>query len=696
MIKKLKLPKGRVSKSFKGRPDALRRMVPILEKKGFTGYLKVIRSDEPGEGYLIMKDGKEVLSLYAAPDGLFRGKGAQPRIREVAMDPGSLIEVHADLDMNALLDSFRTKSGRISRGFGNLKKKLEQLRMVSEASATAEAPPARETIRDLADYLQGDEEEPRGKAKDRKPRAKAKPKTPQGKKGKKGGKGRKKVQPPPQPKTATGPDARAVERPVPATPEEAERQLVEEPGTEEAPPDGVGLEPPLEPRPDLTEDETDGEPERSPKTRAAKRPKKTRRKGRKGRAEPVSDSGILPRFNFDNFLVGDSNRFAHAACKAIAEGAVDPYNPLFLVGTPGLGKTHLLHATGNEFLERDSEAKVRYMTATRFWSEIQSADRDETIAEFRELLRGLDLLLLDDLQDIEERKRVQEELFELFEEFRGQGKPLVMVSDRYPSGMEGVDARLRSRFESGLVVDLRSPDPDIRKAFVVFQLARKEVGFSADLPDFLAERFTVGMRELEGGVNRVLAYAEAMNKPLEVATAKEAMGDHREEAALGKAASAKPARLPDLMPGRCYIFEEPKGETAYKAFAQKVARVRGLLISRTNPRRIRNNYGVEGAEVYWLTDKQGSEERTVEPVLERILHRMESFMVSGGQGIMMLEGLEFLKSSNSFEAVLKFLRRLVDEIAESEFILVLAVNPSTWEERHLRTVEGEVEVVQLE
>ncbi len=100
--------------------------------------------------------------------------------------------------------------------------------------------------------------------------------------------------------------------------------------------------------------------------------------------------------------------------------------------------------------------------------------------------------------------------------------------------------------------------------------------------------------------------------------------------------------------------------------------------------------------MYWLTDKQDSEERTVEPVLERILHRMESFMVSGGQGILMLEGLEFLKSSNSFEAVMKFLRRLVDEIAESEFILVLALNPSTWEERHLRTVEGEAEVVHVE
>ncbi|MCJ2530988.1 MAG: DUF835 domain-containing protein [Candidatus Thermoplasmatota archaeon] len=682
-----------MSKSFKGRPDALRRMVPILEKKGFTGYLKVVRSDEPGEGYLIMKDGKEVLSLYAAPDGLFRGKDAQPRIRGVAKDPGSLIEVHADLDMNALLDSFRTKSGRISRGFGSLKKKLDQLRIVSEAPASAQAPPARETIRDLADYLQGDEEEPRGKAKARKPRVKGKPKTPQGKKGKKDG---KKVPPPPPPETTTGPDARAIERPVPPTPEEVEPQLAEEPGTEEAPPGEVGPEPLMEPRPDPTEDKEDGVPERSLKTRAAKRPKKTRRTGRKGWEESVPDSGILRRFTFDNFIVGDSNRFAHAACKAIAEGAVDPYNPLFLVGTPGLGKTHLLHATGNEFLERDSEAKVRYMTATRFWSEIQSADRDETIAEFRELLRGVDLLLLDDLQDISERKRVQEELFELYEELRGQGKPLVMVSDRYPSGMEGVDARLRSRFESGLVVDLRSPDPDIRRAFVVFQLARKEVGFSADLADFLAERFTVGMRELEGGVNRVLAYAEAMNKPLEVATAKEAMGDRREEAALGKAASPRPARLPDLMPGRCYLFEEPKGETAYKAFAQKVARVRGLLICRTNPRRIRDKYGIEGAEVYWLTDKQGSEQRTVEPVLERILHRMESFMVPGGQGIMMLEGLEFLKSSNSFEAVLKFLRRLVDEIAESEFILVLAVKPSAWEERHLRTVESEVEVVQLE
>ncbi|MEE8232556.1 MAG: hypothetical protein V3R46_04465, partial [Thermoplasmata archaeon] len=175
MIKNLKLPKGRVSKSFKGRPDALKRMVPILKKKGFTGYLKIIRSDEAGEGYLIMKDGEEVLSLYAAPEGMFRGKAAQPRIREVARDPGSMIEVHADLDMDAILDSFRTKSGRISRGFGNLRKKLEELRTITEEPETEEAPPARETIRDLADYLKGeDKAEPKGRARGKKPRAKPK------------------------------------------------------------------------------------------------------------------------------------------------------------------------------------------------------------------------------------------------------------------------------------------------------------------------------------------------------------------------------------------------------------------------------------------------------------------------------------------------------------------------------------------
>ncbi len=692
MIKNLKLPKGRVSKSFKGRPDALKRMVPILKKKGFTGYLKIIRADEAGEGYLIMKDGTEVLSLYAAPDGMFRGKAAQPRIREVARDPGSMIEVHADLDMDAILDAFRTKSGRISRGFGNLRKKLEELRTITEEPETEEAPPARETIRDLADYLKEDKAEPKGRARGKKLRAKPKSKPPsKGKaKAEKPGKGKSapKRIPPPPPGDTGGP----VE-------DEAKPRSEAEPEIEATPPEGVDVPAPVavEPEPPAAgERAQDGEGTeggtRGPKTKPAKG---ARRKGAKGK-EMFPDSGVLPRFTFDNFIVGDSNRFAHAACQAIAEGAVEPYNPLLLVGTPGLGKTHLLHAIGNRTLERNPEAHVRFVTATRLWSEIQAADRDNEIPELRYALRSIDLFLLDDLQDVEGRKRVQEELFEIFEEFRGQGKPLVMVVDRYPSGMQGVDARLRSRFESGLVVDIRAPDPDIRRAFVVFQLVRQEVGFSADLPDFLAERFTVGMRELEGGVRRVLAYAEVMKKPLEVATAREALGDHREETEPDENPTVNPLRLPDLRPGRCYIFEERKAEIAYNAFSQKVARIRGLLICRTNPRRIRNKHGVEGAEVYWLTDKQDSEERTVEPVLERILHRMESFMVSGGQGILMLEGLEFLKSSNSFEAVMKFLRRLVDEIAESEFILVLALNPSTWEERHLRTVEGEAEVVHVE
>ncbi|MFQ6013263.1 MAG: DnaA ATPase domain-containing protein [Thermoplasmata archaeon] len=695
MIKNLKLPKGRVSKVFKGRPDALKRMVPILRNKGFTGYVKVIHADEPGEGYLIMKDGKEVLALYVGPEGMFRGKGALPRVREMAKDTGSLIEVHADLDTDALLDSFRTKSGRISRGFGSLMKKLEELRAVPDEPKAEEAPPAKETIRDLADYLE--EQEPKAKGKRRKPQAKGKSKV-KAKKPTKGKKGGRKTPPPPSDEApAPAPGAEAEERPLPAPPEDLEPEPPE-PGITEAPPEEIAPEPMAEADAELAEEpekEPEEEPEEKPKARKAT-PKKARPKRRKGREDVDANTGILPRFTFDNFIVGDSNRFAHAACKAIAEGAVDPYNPLLLVGTPGLGKTHLLHATGHQFMERDPEAKVRYWTATRFWSEIQAADRDQIIAEFRESLRSLDLLLLDDLQDIEGRDRVQEELFEIFEEFRGQGKPLVMVADRYPSGMEGVDARLRSRFESGLVVDLRSPDPEIRRAFVVFQLARKEVGFSAELPDFLAERFTVGMRELEGGVNRVLAYAKAMGKPVEVATAREALGDdRREEKEAGEAPAPGPARLPDLRPGRSYIFEEPKGETAYRAFAQKITRIRGLLICRTNPGRVKDRFVVDGAELYWLTDKQDSEERTVEPVLERILHRMESFMVSGGQGILMLEGLEFLKSSNSFEAVLKFLRRLVDEIAESEFIFLLTLNPSTWEERDLRTLESEAEVVNL-
>lgn len=686
MIKNLKLPTGRISKVFKGRPDALKRMVPILEKKGFTGYLKVIRSDEPGEGYLIMKDGKEVMTLYAAPDGLFRGKGAQPRVREIAKNPSSLIEVHADLDMDALLDTFRTKSGRISKGFGNLKKKLDQLRAATEASEGEEAPPAKETIRDLADYLEGEEEEkkPEGKADGKAPKAKGKRKRP------KKGKGGRKVPPSPSDETRDlGAEAEPMDQPLPAPPEDLE---ADSPDAEPA----MGESPPGEVEPEALPEPGEERRERAKRTKARRgKRKKVPSKAQKGHKEDAASTGILNRFTFDNFIVGDSNRFAHAACKAIAEGAVDPYNPLFLVGTPGLGKTHLLHAIGNEFQERDPNSQVRYMTATRFWSEIQAADRDETIAEFREELRSLDILLLDDLQDIEGRRRVQEELFEIFEEFRGQGKPLVMVSDRYPSGMQGVDARLRSRFEAGLVVDLRAPDPDIRRAFVVFQLARREVGFSADIPDFLADRFAVGMRELEGGVNRVLAYAEAMGKSLEVATAREALGDRPEPTDVGKATDAEPARLPDLMPGRSYIFEEQKGETAFRAFSQKVSRVRGLLVCRTNPSRVKENFGVGEADVYWLTDKQDSAERTVEPVLERILHRMESFMVSGGQGILMLEGLEFLKSSNSFEAVLKFLRRLVDEIAESEFIFLLTLNPSTWEERDLRTLEGEAEVVNL-
>ncbi len=204
---------------------------------------------------------------------------------------------------------------------------------------------------------------------------------------------------------------------------------------------------------------------------------------------------------------------------------------------------------------------------------------------------------------------------------------------------------------------------------------------------YLADRFTLDLRELEGALIKVLAYSQAVGKSVNLSVAKDA---------LGKPSSTPPPKASppltfDPIPGHSYLSREERGDSAYRLFAKRVRHVKGLLITRTNPSRVRENYALEGAEILWLTDRSESSENTVGPVLERLMYKVESFMITGGQGIILLDGVEYLKSNNGFEAVLKFIRRLVDDVSESDFTFVLTVNPATLEVREMRILENELE-----
>ncbi len=248
---------------------------------------------------------------------------------------------------------------------------------------------------------------------------------------------------------------------------------------------------------------------------------------------PTSSAGLNPRYTFDTFIVGSSNQFAHAACRAVAEAPSRSYNPLFIYGGVGLGKTHLMHAIGHYVLLHDRTLVLTYISSERFMNEMINAVRYDRLIDFRERYRSVDVLLVDDVQFLAGKEGTQNEFFHTFNALYDSQKQIVLSSDCPPHEIEQLEERLRSRFEWGLIADIQSPDLETKVAI----LKKKAEAEAVPLPDsvaiYIAGRIKSNIRELEGSLIRLIAYASLTGRELSVDLAQEVLRnvkDHEEKA----------------------------------------------------------------------------------------------------------------------------------------------------------------------
>ena len=242
--------------------------------------------------------------------------------------------------------------------------------------------------------------------------------------------------------------------------------------------------------------------------------------------EPIATtSAFNPRYLFANFVEGKSNEFALAAARRVAENPSLSYNPLFLYGGVGLGKTHLLHAIGHEIKRNQPQLRILYLVAEQFVNELINSIRFDRMPAFRERYRTIDVLMIDDVQFIANKERTQEEFFHTFNTLYTSQKQIILSSDSPPRNIPTLEERLRSRFEWGLIADIQPPDLETKMAILQRKASLESFQLPKEVAEFIAQQVRSNIRELEGHLNRVIAYAELTGKPLSLLLAKETLKD---------------------------------------------------------------------------------------------------------------------------------------------------------------------------
>jgi len=236
-----------------------------------------------------------------------------------------------------------------------------------------------------------------------------------------------------------------------------------------------------------------------------------------------SNSSLNPKYTFDTFVVGNNNRFAHAAALAVADAPATSYNPLFIYGGVGLGKTHLMHAIGNEIIRRNRSSNILYVTSEKFTNQLINAIKDNKNDQFRNKYRNIDVLLIDDIQFIAGKERIQEEFFHTFNALHESGKQIILSSDRPPKDIQLLEDRLKSRFEWGLIADISNPDYETRLAILRKKAQLENIIIDDEILSNIANRIDSNIRELEGTLNKIIANSSLTNSPITMEMAERAI-----------------------------------------------------------------------------------------------------------------------------------------------------------------------------
>lgn len=241
--------------------------------------------------------------------------------------------------------------------------------------------------------------------------------------------------------------------------------------------------------------------------------------------QQIDESNLNPKFVFETFVIGNSNRFAHAAAQAVANNPAHAYNPLFLYGGVGLGKTHLMHAIGNRIKQNNPGLKVLYTTSEKFTNEIINSIQNKNTEAFRQKYRNIDCLIIDDIQFLKGKEQTQVEFFHTFNALKDANKQIIISSDRPPREIETLEDRLRSRFDQGLTADIQPPDLETRMAILRTKALSDNIQMPNDVITLLATNIATNIREIEGAYTKIVAYTSLMDMPITMETAQKVLSD---------------------------------------------------------------------------------------------------------------------------------------------------------------------------